>query len=125
MGLDLWIERRYDDKEIRPTEEMYWRKAYPVMDWFESHFDGVENCKAYEIGKSDIEELRLFCSTIIEEESFAEMDALPIVEWTTEAEITEWFDWQMDWVKHTLSWIDGFLTNPEEDYENLFFIAWW
>lgn len=124
MGLDLWIERRYDD-EKKPTEVMYWRKAYPVMDWFESHFDGVENCKAYEIGKSDIEELRVFCDNIIEENRFDEVDTLPIVEWTTENEITEWFDWQMDWIKSTLSWIDGFLNNPDEDYSNLFFIAWW
>lgn len=123
MGLDLWIERRYDDGR-KPTELMYWRKAYPIMDWFESNYNNIVNCEPYKVTNEDIKGLLSFCNTILSDDSFSELDNLDIVEWCDNRELSEWKDWHMDWVKDTKKWCESFLDGDGDD-SNIYFIAWW
>lgn len=122
MGLDMFLFRVKDDDKV--DELFYWRKAYPIMDWFEEHYDGIGNLEDYPVDKEDLTALREFCINIIAEGNFHEMDSFKSIEWTSEYELKEWSDYHMDYVKSTKSFLDGFLKD-NEDWENIIFKAWW
>lgn len=51
------------------VDEIYWRKANAVHDWFVTHVqDGEDDCKTYTLYEDKLIKLRGICKCIIEEE---------------------------------------------------------
>ena len=122
MGLDMFLLRIKDNNDSE--EVYYWRKAYPVMDWFENRFNGVGNLEDYPVTKEDFISLKNFCEKVVSDGHFHEMDEFKNIVWTSEYELTEWFDWNMDSMKSTAKFLSEFLEN-NEDWDNIIFKAWW
>ena len=122
MGLDMFLLRINDDGGSK--ELFYWRKAYPIMDWFENHFNGIDNSEDYPVCKDDLCSLREFCGKVLEDNHFHEMDDFEVIEWTSEMELSEWGDFHMDYIRSTKSFLDGFLKDNNE-WDGIIFKAWW
>jgi hypothetical protein len=79
IGVEGDQQRRFNGsslvvKEIS-LEAMYWRKANAIHGWFvEVVQDGEDNCKEYEVDRSQLETLRDLCKDILEHPD-AERDA--------------------------------------------------
>ena len=130
MGLDMTIDRveRLGDKENTRiwTEFYYWRKCYPVMDWFENRIiGGVENCKFYDVTIDDLRELKVFCERILTE-GYSVLDELDRIEWTTDDEIEYWKEIWDGNLRKTVIFLDDFLKNNDNE-ENVYYIfhGWW
>lgn len=69
MGLDMYLHRRKKGDEEGDSFEqlMYWRKANHIHAWFDRNIteDGIEDCECYVVSKSDLEELRDTCATVL------------------------------------------------------------
>ena len=43
-------------------EEMYWRKAHPIHDWFVNYVqDGEDNCHKYDVSFATLMQLKSIC----------------------------------------------------------------
>lgn len=122
MGLDMYLVKGQDNENEK--EIHYWRKAYPIMDWFENQYGGVENLQKYKVSKDDMINLKDYCEEIYGDGHFQEMDELEIKGWTTENELAEWFDWHMEHILKTKDFLEQFL-KEENDWEDIYFFAWW
>lgn len=124
MGLDMFIIRKKLPEETVGDDICYWRKAYPIMDWFENYYHDVGNLEEIKINKGTCKGLQYFCEQVIKVGNFSPMDNFENVLWTTERELNERFDHHMEYVKRTYKWVSNFL-ETNDDWENLVFVAWW
>lgn len=126
MGLDMYLERvEYKDETKKITEAMYWRKAYLIMDWFETNThneNGIDNCARYTISRGQLEKLKKFCEATLEKELTQEnlTEALTLT-WFTPG---QWDEYEKDQLKSTIDFINKEL---EETDENIYyyFLGWW
>ena len=87
IGVNGDQQRRFNGsslvvKEIS-LEAMYWRKANAIHGWFVNEVqDGEDNCREYEVERSQLETLRDLCKDILEH---------PDAERDTDLEPTEGF----------------------------------
>lgn len=126
MGLDMFLQRKYDD--VSDEEQLfYWRKAYPIMDWFENRYDCIHNCEKYDMSYDDLCDLRDWCRKVIEADDFTALDEFDTIEWTTEYEKSQWKDYHMGYVRDTYDFLTGFLSRYGSDDEigSVGFLAWW
>ena len=102
MGLDMHLDKRHGfweyaggkveqvvstDNTVRPErikyiieEVMYWRKANQIHRWFVEHIqDGDDNCREYEVDKSQLVELLAAVEEVLADHSKAE-ELLPTQE---------------------------------------------
>lgn len=128
MGLDMFLEKAmYADKDTKVlTEKIYWRKAYPIMDWFENHYEGVVNCARYSISLEGLGELYDFVKECIETD-LAKLDEIN-TEWCDAYNMEDWY---MEDLKYTKVKLEELFKEAEEDtdwsYAPPFYIfhAWW
>lgn len=85
MGLDMFLygvkyHSEYDKNEDNDksyyvmTEEIYWRKANQIHNWFVRECqDGVDNCAMYYVSKNDLKYLMEICKQVLEEKSLARL----------------------------------------------------
>lgn len=63
------------------SEEMYWRKAYDIQDWFYDSLDHVENCGYYILDADLIAELNMEFDEEVSEDDPTDDEALFYHEW--------------------------------------------
>lgn len=121
MGLDMYL---FKEKENGENEEVfYWRKAYPIMDFFEAELNGVFNCRYQIVDRVILTELLYFCDSFINE-GFSALDYYGW-HWTDEYEKQEWYDYHMEWVIKTKLFLEKLLPSGDLDKYCYKFYAWW
>ena len=140
MGLDMFLEKatKNNEKEKKiiliedhkietiNTEAMYWRKAYAIMDWFETaigkrytYDEGfhIHNCACYTISKEDLEQLKLWCERFVKnpEKALGEIHK----SWYEE----RWEDYEKAQCERTIIEIEKLLKDDGIDY--FIFHGWW
>ena len=67
MGLDMYLYKKKKQEQEKQIEVVaYWRKANQIHNWFvENVQDGVDNCEAYPVTKTNIELLLEICNEIL------------------------------------------------------------
>lgn len=113
------MKDHFDDCPVRyvTIEVGYWRKANAIHDWFVQNVqDGEDKCKPHYVSREDLQSLRLLCQQVLANPSLAN-DLLP----TTSGFFfgsTEYDEWYMDGLKHTIEVIDNALKMPIDwDFE--------
>jgi len=128
IGVNGDQQRRFNGsslvvKEIS-LEAMYWRKANAIHGWFvENCQDGEDNCREYEVERSQLETLRDLCKDILEH---------PDAERDSDLEPTEGFffgsydkdDWYYQDLQNTVEGLDRVLKELPEDYSFSYQASW-
>ena len=129
MGLDMYLEKcnRYSEDEIILKQVIYWRKAYPIMDWFETKLGEnirIDNCARYQVSIEQLKELYEFVNKNISTE-LGNMDEL----------IYNWYDGDKEQGMEDLRYTRKMLEIVLDDYKNeneiysigtfYMFHAWW
>jgi hypothetical protein len=118
IGVEGDQQRRFNGsslvvKEIS-LEAMYWRKANAIHGWFvENVQDGEDNCREYEVERSQLETLRDLCKDILEH---------PLAERDSDLEPREGFffgctnkdEWYYQDLKNTVEGLERVLALPDE-----------
>ena len=121
MGLDMYLEKaeRNMEGELVLKEIFYWRKAYPIMDWFEAKFEGIHNCARYNLEADTLLELRNWLVEVVG----SELGCVEEGNWTSSNELEDFDDYHLDWCKSTLE----FLNSLDLSNDNCFYMlhAWW
>ena len=87
MGLDMFLygveyHSEYDEEDEAfgnksyyvLTEEIYWRKANQIHNWFvENVQNGIDNCAMYYVSQTSLMELKEICEKVLENESLASL----------------------------------------------------
>lgn len=126
MGLDMYLYgvryfSEYDDtndldkSEKHLVEEIYWRKANAIHNWFVLNVqEGTDNCASYYVSKEALERLMQICDKIIEEPSLAKL-VLP-----TRGGFffgpTEYDNYYMEEVKYTRNQLKRLLEEDNYDW---------
>ena len=126
MGLDMYLYgvkyfSEYDDannldkSEKHYIEEVYWRKANAIHNWFVLNVqEGTDNCASYYVSKESLKRLLKICRKIIEEPELAEL-MLP-----TKSGFffgpTEYDDYYMGEVKYTEKQLKRLIEEDKYDY---------
>lgn len=126
MGLDMFLfgikyHSEYDEEEDNDksyyvmTEEIYWRKANQIHNWFvENVQNGIDNCAMYYVSKNDLIELKCTCESVLENTSLAPL-YLP-----TQSGFffgsTDYDSFYFKDLKYTVEKIDELLKNEDYDY---------
>lgn len=126
MGLDMYLERcdRYSEDEFIFKEVVYWRKAYPIMDWFENKLgdnDRLDNCARYNLTINHLKELYEFVNKNISTELGC-MDEI-ICNWYTGDK-----EWGMEDLRYTQKKLEEIIKEYEDNEFNTSFYmfhAWW
>ena len=128
IGVEGDQQRRFNGsslvvKEIS-LEAMYWRKANAIHGWFVNEVqDGEDNCREYEVERSQLETLRDLCKDILEH---------PDAERDSDLEPTEGFffgsydkdDWYYQDLQNTVEGLDRVLQELPEDYSFSYQASW-
>jgi hypothetical protein len=128
IGVNGDQQRRFNGsslvvKEIS-LEAMYWRKANAIHGWFVNEVqDGEDNCREYEVERSQLETLRDLCKDILEH---------PDAERDTDLEPTEGFffgsyeknEWYYEDLKNTAEGLSRVLQELPEDYSFSYQASW-
>jgi hypothetical protein len=118
IGIDGDTERRFNGSSLVVKEisldAMYWRKANAIHGWFVNVVqDGEDNCKEYEVDRSQLVALRDLCKDILEH---------PDAERDSDLEPTEGFffgsyekdKWYYQDLQNTVEGLDRVLALPDE-----------
>ena len=128
IGVNGDQQRRFNGsslvvKEIS-LEAMYWRKANAIHGWFVNEVqDGEDNCREYEVERSQLETLRDLCKDILEH---------PDAERDSDLEPTEGFffgsyekdEWYYEDLKNTAEGLSRVLQELPEDYSFSYQASW-
>jgi len=142
MGLDMYLQRKFyvqnwsfmEDKEKHfitiakgnepstiptdkivfiTTEEMRWRKANAIHQWFVDNVqEGADNCRNYDVSKEQLKDLLKLCKEIKEENSKAE-ELLPSQEGFFFGSY-EYDEWYFDGINETIEIIERVLKIDED-----------
>jgi len=125
IGVDGDQQRRLNGsslvvKEIS-LEAMYWRKANAIHNWFVCNIqNGEDDCKEYEVGRGQLEELLSYCRQALETK---DPEILEPVEGfffgSTEIDQYYWDD-----IQATAQGLERALTLPEKEYEFYYQASW-
>jgi hypothetical protein len=128
IGVNGDQQRRFNGsslvvKEIS-LEAMYWRKANAIHGWFVNEVqDGEDNCREYEVERSQLETLRDLCKDILEH---------PDAERDSDLEPTEGFffgsyekdKWYYEDLKNTAEGLSRVLETLPDDYSFSYQASW-
>lgn len=105
-----------DKTNINQTEEIYWRKANQIHNWFINNCQmGEDNCLPHEVSLEQLKELKETCEKVINNPNKAK-DLLPTVEGFFFGE-TEYNDEYFNDLKYTINKINELLnSNYEYDW---------
>lgn len=139
MGLDMYLkkvtlikgekpESILEEQKVQRLMEdvMYWRKAYAIMDWFETNigqryvFDEnfrIHNCALYAFSKDDLERLKLWCERFVINPDLA-LDEIR-VRWYEE----RWREYEISQCEKTIKEIENLIKDESIDY--FMFHGWW
>ena len=93
-------------------EAAYWRKANAIHNWFVQNVQGgTDDCKAYYVCTSELEELRNICRAILDDPAQAE-DLLPPVSGCFFGS-TEYDKWYFDDLRYTCDTLTALLIDDE------------
>jgi len=144
IGVNGDQQRRFNGsslvvKEIS-LEAMYWRKANAIHGWFvENVQDGDDDCKEYEVERSQLEALRDLCSKILtrheamktmSDEQIEEMDDLDEDEESLEPTAGFFFgstdkdEWYYEDLKNTAEGLRRVLETLPDDYSFSYHASW-
>ena len=125
MGLDMYLEKcdRYSEDELILKQVAYWRKAYPIMDWFETKLgdgDKLDNCARYNLTIDYLKELYEFVNRNISTE-LSYMDEI-ICNWYTGNK-----EWGMADLRYTQRVLEEIIKNHDYEMNTSFYMfhAWW
>jgi len=118
IGVVPDFEKRFNGSSLVvkgiEIDAMYWRKANAIHGWFVNVVqDGEDNCREYEVDRSQLETLRDLCKDILEH---------PDAERDEDLEPTQGFffgsyekdEWYYEDLKNTVEGLDRVLSLPKE-----------
>jgi len=103
------------------VEAMYWRKANAIHNWFVCNIQGGEDdCKEYEVGRGQLEELLSYCRQALETRDPEILEPRGgFFFGSTEIDQYYWDD-----IQATAQGLERALTLPEKEYEFYYQASW-
>jgi len=101
----------------------YWRKAHQIHDWFVQNLqEGVDDCKAYYVGRVELEALHLICGQIMDTPRLAK-ELLPITD--DHYAVSEYNEWYFEQIAYTRKMLRKILDNDKLSCYDFYYRSSW
>jgi hypothetical protein len=125
IGVDGDQDKRFNGSSLVvkgiSVEAMYWRKANAIHNWFVCNIqNGEDDCKEYEVGRGQLEELLSYCRQALETKDPEILEPRGgFFFGSTEIDQYYWDD-----IQATAQGLERALTLPEKEYEFYYQASW-